>query len=62
MDLIDKLETAATTNGPLTLTAPEARELYARLVDTETELHESRLTLDHVVDVFAPGKRSTVRN
>lgn len=59
MDLITKLESAATTNGPVTFSASEARELFARLVESEVELNDTRLKLDHVVDVFAPGKRST---
>lgn len=61
MDLLSKIETAATSNADVTLSPSEAREIYARLMETEIELHETRLTLDHVADVFG-AKRSKAVN
>lgn len=62
MDLLDKLLDASDQNSGMSLSAHDVKELLMRLEEDATDIENLVLTLDHVVDVFAPGKRSTVRN
>ena len=62
MDLLDKLLDASDHGSGMSLSADDVRELLERMTESEIENERLVLTLDHVVDVFAPGKRSTVRN
>ena len=62
MDLLDKLLDASEQDSGISLSADDVRELLSMLAESAGEVERLALTLDHVAEVFAPGKRSTVRS